>query len=188
MPSPLGISELEEFWDAIRIDRIQITPVEEADGCIESIIEKSLETVALKFPAVLADKYSSESIHKWLTPVLIEFSRVLLHELLVEQRKKDATVLLQLFLEVPTMPALEVKDFLRNLPRETLNRILIRMEKQDRKTGLQALLVLECLFRDQDLTQDYEVERDNDGSLVVTLYVKSQNDSLSFRLRELFSA
>jgi hypothetical protein len=184
MPSP-NISELEEFWDAIRVDRIQMTPVEEADGCIESIIEKSLETVAAKFPDVLASKGNSQI---WLIPALIDFSRLLLHELLVEQRKKDATVLLQLFLEVPTMPAFEVKDFLRNLPRETLNRILIRMEKQDRKTGLQALLVLECLFRDQDLTQDYEVERSSDGSLVVTLYVKSQNDSLSFRLRELFSA
>ena len=174
MPSP-NISEVEEFWDAIRIDRIQLTPVEEADGCIEDIIEKSLKTVNSKFR------------NSRIKSMFIEFSRVLLHELLVEQRKKDATVLLQLFLEVPTMPAFEVKDFLRNLPRETLNRILIRMEKQDRKTGLQALLVLECLFRDQDLTQDYEVERSNDGSLVITLYVKSQNDSLSFRLRELFS-
>ena len=89
------------------------------------------------------------------------------------------------------MPAIEVKGFLRTLPRTLIDRILERLidNNGSRGTGLQALLTLEALYRDSDLDHDYELERDSNGKLVISFQLdRHRNDGpVSFRLRELFT-
>jgi DNA polymerase III delta prime subunit len=197
-----SMDEIEEFWDAIRLERINIKPIEEDSGP-ESVINDAITEMVTKFPTLLYSKCSPAIDHLspdinsrgnfvyYLTMILTEFSRELLKTLMVEQRKKDASVLIQLFLEVPSMPAFEVKEFLRALPRTIIDRILTRLidSNGSRGTGLQALLTLEALYRDSNLDHDYVLERDSDGKLIISFQLdKHRNDGpVSFRLRELFS-
>ncbi|MFA6359070.1 MAG: hypothetical protein WCY09_10530, partial [Candidatus Omnitrophota bacterium] len=198
------VEDIEEFWDAIRLERINIKPIEEDDGP-ESVITDAITKMVSTFPTILyskcspaldqltnpADPSSRGSFVYYLTMILTEFSRELLRTLMVEQRKKDASVLIQLFLEVPSMPALEVKEFLRALPRTIIDRILARLidSNGSRGTGLQALLTLEALYRDSNLDHDYTLERDAEGKLIISFQLDKHRDDgpVSFRLRELFS-
>jgi hypothetical protein len=197
-----SVEDIEEFWDAIRLERINIKPIEEDDGP-ESVITDAITKMVSAFPTILYSKcngaldHLSPDLHSrgsfvyYLTMILTEFSRELLRTLMVEQRKKDASVLIQLFLEVPSMPALEVKEFLRALPRTIIDRILARLidSNGSRGTGLQALLTLEALYRDSNLDHDYTLERDAEGKLIISFQLDKHRDDgpVSFRLRELFS-
>lgn len=197
------MDEIEEFWDAIRLERININKPIEEDSGPESVINDAITEMVTKFPTLLYSKCNPAIDHLspdinsrgnfvyYLTMILTEFSRELLKTLMVEQRKKDASVLIQLFLEVPSMPAFEVKEFLRALPRTIIDRILTRLidSNGSRGTGLQALLTLEALYRDSNLDHDYVLERDSDGKLIISFQLdKHRNDGpVSFRLRELFS-
>ena len=197
-----NIEEIEEFWDAIRLERIQVKPIEEDSGP-ESVISDAIAEMVVKFPSTMYTKCNQALDHLapdpnsrgnfvyYLTQILTEFSRELLKTLMVEQRKKDSSVLIQLFLEVPSMPAVEVKEFLRALPRSIIDRILARLIESNgsRGTGLQALLTLEALYRDSDLDHDYVLEIDSDGKLIISFQLdRHRNDGpISFRLRELFT-
>lgn len=201
---PENIEDIEEFWNVIRLERINIKPIEEDSGP-ESVINDAIAEVVKNFPGILyskcdqvldrlsnpADPNSKGLFVNNITLILTEFSRELLRALMVEQRKKDSSVLIQLFLEVPSMPAIEVKGFLRTLPRTLIDRILERLidNNGSRGTGLQALLTLEALYRDSDLDHDYELERDSNGKLVISFQLdRHRNDGpVSFRLRELFT-
>ncbi len=196
------IEEIEEFWDAIRLEKINVNPIEEDSGP-ESVIEDTIAEMVKNFPMIMYSKCNQALDHLagdmntrgnfvyYLTLVLTEFSRELLKTLMVEQRKKDASVLIQLFLEVPSMPALEVKGFLRALPRTIIDRILARLSDANgrRGTGLQALLTLEALYRDSSLDHDYVLERESDGKLILSFQLdRHRNDGpIRFRLRELFT-
>jgi hypothetical protein len=184
----LDIQEVESFWDAVRVRSIKIQPVEQEDEGPEVIINRALAVVTEKFPAIMDRDFLGASLtSEVLTRVLTAFAREMLTALFEQQRKSDSSVLIQLFLEVPSMSPIEVKAFLRTLPREFVNRILLRLEKNDKKTGLQALLSVEAMYRDQLLHQDYEVERTSEGTLVVTVHPENQGGALSFRLREMFA-
>jgi hypothetical protein len=184
----LDIQEVESFWDAVRVRSIKIQPVEQEDEGPEVIINRALAVVTEKFPAIMDRDFLGASLtSEVLTGVLTAFAREMLTALFEQQRKSDSSVLIQLFLEVPSMSPIEVKAFLRTLPREFVNRILLRLEKNDKKTGLQALLSVEAMYRDQLLHQDYEVERTSEGTLVVTVHPENQGGALSFRLREMFA-
>ena len=200
----LAVEDLEEFWDAVRVERVNVKPIEEDSGP-ESVIEDTITELVKTFPGVMynkcnqaldyltnpADPNSKGNFVYYLTMILTEFSRELLRTLVVEQRKKDASVLIQLFLEVPSMPAIEVKEFLRALPRAIIDKILARLidKNGSRGTGLQALLTLEALYRDSGLDHDYELERDPEGKLIISFQLdRHRNDGpISFRLRELFT-
>jgi DNA polymerase III delta prime subunit len=197
-----SVEDIEEFWDAIRLERINVKPIEEDSGP-ESVIEDTIAHMVKELPMIMYSKCYPALEHLnpdmnsrgnyvyYLTQILTEFSRELLRTLMVEQRKKDASVLIQLFLEVPSMPSLEVKEFLRALPRTIIDRILARLidSNGSRGTGLQALLTLEALYRDSSLDHDYDLERDSDGKLIISFQLdRHRNDGpISFRLRELFS-
>lgn len=180
------IRDLEEFWDAVKVDRVQVRP-EEADGP-ESVIDRALSKLSRDLPDILKKEHAGKTfqVPEHLTEILVTFARELLHNLYLEQQKQDVSVLIQLFLEVPSLPPVDMKDFVRSLPRGLLNRILVRLEERPRKTGLQALLSIETMWRDRSLHQDYEVTKDGEGKLVVTFYPIEHPGPLSFRLRELF--
>ena len=97
-------------------------------------------------------------------------AQAFVHALVDEQKKQDSTVLIQLFLESATSLAPDdLRGFLRALPRDMINRILIGLESQPH-TGLQALLSIEALWRDRSLDRDYEIRREPDGKLVVSFF------------------
>jgi len=181
-----AIQDLEEFWDAVKVDRVQVRP-EEADGP-ETVIDRALSRLSRDLPEILTKEHTGKSfqVPEHLTEILVTFARELLHNLYLEQQKQDVSVLIQLFLEVPGLPALDVKGFVRTLPQDLLNRILVRLEERRRRTGLQALLSIEAMWRDRPLHQDYEVQKDTDGKLVITFFPLEHPGPLSFRLRELF--
>jgi hypothetical protein len=199
-----SVEDIEEFWNAIRLEKVNVKPIEEGSGP-ESVIEDAIAHMVQTFPTVLfsnpkcypalehlaPDMTARGNFAYYFTTILTEFSRELLKTLMVEQRKKDSSVLIQLFLEVPSMPALEVKEFLRALPRTIIDRILARLidNNGSRGTGLQALLTLEALYRDSSLDHDYVLERDSSEKLIISFQLdKHRNDGpISFRLRELFS-
>lgn len=181
-----NIQDLEEFWDVVKVDRIQVRP-EEADGP-EAVIDRALSRLSRDLPDILKKEHTGKTfqVPEHLTEILVTFARELLHNLYLEQQRQDVSVLIQLFLEVPSLPAIDVKDFVRTLPRGLLNRILVRLEERPRRTGLQALLSIESMWRDRTLHQDYEVQKDVEGKLTVTFFPIEHPGPLSFRLRELF--
>jgi hypothetical protein len=180
------IQDLEEFWDVVKVDRVQVCP-EEADGP-EAVIDRALSKLDRDLPGILKKEYTGRTfqVPEHLIAILMIFARKLLNNLYLEQQQQDVSVLIQLFLEVPSLPPIDMKDFIRSLPRDLLNRILVRLEERPRKTGLQALLSIETMWRDRSLHQDYEVHKDGEGKLIVTFYPIEHPGPLSFRLRELF--
>ena len=99
---PKNIEDIEEFWNVIRLERINIKPIEEDSGP-ESVINDAIAEVVKNFPGILyskcdqvldrlsnpADPNSKGLFVNNITLILTEFSRELLRALMVEQRKKD---------------------------------------------------------------------------------------------------
>ena len=186
MSNLVDITDIERCWDSIRIHRVELEP--DAEGP-ESVIDKALERVREELPALLTAATGGKDL---ATPEayiegFITAARLLLHTLVEEQSKQDVSVLVQLFLEVPKKPVADIKDFIRSLPKPILDRILIRLEKTSRRTGLQMLLSLESKFRDNLLHQDYEVTKGLNDQIQIIFYPKEINEPLNFRLRDLFT-
>ena len=186
MSNLVDITDIERCWDAIRIHRVELEP---SAGGPESVIDKALEKVKKELPPLLMAAIGGKDL---ATPEVyvdgfITAARLLLHTLVEEQSKQDVSVLVQLFLEVPRKPVVDVKDFIRSLPKPILDRILIRLESTNRRTGLQMLLSLESKFRDNLLHQDYEITKGLNDQIQIIFYPKEINEPLNFRLRDLFT-
>ena len=186
MPSEVSsMEDIERFWNAVRVHRVEATP--ETKGP-ESVIDIALERLKAELPKKL-DDYLSKKFDdpEVLTNAIVDAFKILLHALLEEQQKQDFSAVIQLFLEVPGKSPVEIKEFLRALPRPLINKILMRMERSKQQCGLQMLLSLEALFRDKELHQDYEVTKEGTNRIVVIFYPKDITGPLSFRLRDMFS-
>lgn len=184
--SPAGpdlSEEMEEFWRDIRVRMVEITP--EAPGP-ESVIDRATERTLKILREPLLAKFSGERLEDpdTLIGILALAMQTYTQVLLEEQQKRDVTSVIQVFLESTELAPEDAKDFLRSLPRAMINRILTRLEGQPH-SGLQALLSIEALWRDRSLDRDYEVRRDPNGKLVVTIYPREEPGGLRFFLREL---
>lgn len=184
MPDITLMDDIERFWNVVRVHRVEATP--ETKGP-ESVIDTALDRLKTELPKVLEGYWDRDlSRHSVFTNAVVDASRILLTALFEEQQKQDISLMVQLFLEVPGKSPIEIKEFLRALPRTLVNKILIRMESNKHQCGLQMMLALEALFRDGSLHQDYEVTKEKDNRLVITFYPKERPGPLSFRLREMF--
>lgn len=179
-----SINDIERFWDVVRVHRVKTES--EVKGP-ESVIDLALDRLKTELPKTL-ERYLNKSLGDPLvfTNAIVDASRIILTTLFEEQQKQDISLMIQLFLEVPGKSPVEIKEFLRALPRTLIDRILIRMERNNQQCGLQMILTLEALFRDGSLHQDYEVTTEGASRLVITFYPKEQQGPLSFRLREMF--
>jgi hypothetical protein len=180
----VDIKDLEEYWRDLRVGRVEFTA--EADGP-ETVIDRAVGRFQEALPEIIKDAefaYGAAGTGP-LTRLLTNSLRVFAHALYEEQRRQDASLLIQLFLEgTGTLAPEDIKGFLQALPRQLIDRILARLEGT--RNGLHALLSLEVLWRDRTLDRDYELRRDQDGKIVVTFYPKEVPVEMSFRLRELF--
>jgi len=178
----IDVSDLEEYWKDVRIRKVEFRP--EAPGP-EAIIDRASDAARGAILHLLTLQGQVVLDAERFTTILVDSMKLFAHALYEEQRRQDATFLIQLFLDgTGDLPSEDVKGFLQALPREVLERILARLEGTGH--GLHALLSLELLWRDELLEQDYELKRDQDGKIVVTFYPKEVSEALSFRLRDLF--
>lgn len=184
MPDVTSMDDIERFWNAVRVHRVEAAP--ETKGP-ESVIDLALDRLRAELPKTLEGYLNKDlnNAHNF-TNAVVDASRILLTALFDEQQKQDISLMIQLFLEVPGKSPIEVKEFLRALPRTIINKVLVRMERNKQQCGLQMLLTLEALFRDGSLHQDYEVTKEMDNRLQIIFYPKEHTGPLSFRLREMF--
>jgi hypothetical protein len=179
-----SMEDIEKFWNAVRVHRVEVSP--EAPSP-ESVIDIALARLKTALPKALEGYLKTDlSDPAVFTNAVVDASKILLTALFEEQQKQDISMMVQLFLEVPGKSPVEIKEFLRALPRTLINKILIRMERAKQQCGLQMMLSLEALFRDKQLHQDYEVTKDMGNRLQIIFYPKETNGPLSFRLRDMF--
>lgn len=184
MPEVTSLEDIERFWDAVRVHRIEVAP--EAKGP-ESVIDLALERLKSELPRILEESSTKDlNTPQDFTNAFVEASRILLNTLFEEQQKQDISLMIQLFLEVPSKNPEEIKEFLRALPQTLINKILLRMERSKHQCGLQMMLSLEALYRDGILHQDYEVTKETDNRIQIIFYPKERTGPLRFRLREMF--
>ena len=186
MPSELSSMEnIERFWNAVRVHRVEATPQSKGP---EAVIDLAIEQLRAELPKVL-DGYLNKKFDDpgVLTNVITDACKILIHALVEEQQKQDISAVIQLYLEGSGMSPVEIKEFLRALPRTLINKILMRMDRNKQQCGLQMMLSLEALFRDKELHQDYEVTMEGTNRIVVIFYPKDITGPLSFRLRDMFS-
>ena len=186
MPKPevSSMEDIERFWSAVRVNRVEASP--ETPGP-ESVIDIALERLKSELPKRLEGHLMCDlSNPEGFTNAVVDASKILLTALFEAQQQQDVSLMLQLFLEVPGKSPVEVKDFLRAIPRTLINKILLRMERSKHQSGLQMMLSLEALFRDSQLHQDYEVTKDTSNRLQIIFYPKETSSPLSFRLRDMF--
>jgi hypothetical protein len=178
------MEDIERFWDAIRLHRVEAAPEEKGP---ESVIDLALDRLRIELPKTL-EGYLNRNLSDpgVFTNAVADASKILLTALFEEQQKQDISLMIQLFLEVPKQSPIEIKEFLRALPRTLINKILLRMEKNHHQNGLQIMLSLEALFRDGLLNQDYEVTKETSNRVQIIFYPKEQKGPLSFRLRDIF--
>jgi hypothetical protein len=179
-----SMRDIERFWDLVRVHRVEATP--EVEGP-ESVIYTALERLRSELPSIL-DGYLNRDLrdHSVFTNAIVDSAKILLTTLFEEQQRQDISLMIQLFLEVPGKDPIEIKGFLRSIPRSLIDRILNRMFSSGKQSGLQMMLTLEALFRDGSLNQDYEVTKDRDNRLQIIFYPKEHTGPLSFRLRDMF--
>jgi hypothetical protein len=184
MPDVSSMDDIERFWDVVRVHRVEVTP--ETKGP-ESVLDIALERLKVELPRVLEGYLNKDlsNAHNY-TNAVVDASKILFTALFEEQQKQDIGLMVQLCLEVPGKNPIEIKEFLRAIPRILINKILLRMEGSKHKNGLQMMLSLEALFRDGQLHQDYEVTKERDNRLQIIFYPKEHTGPLSFRLREMF--
>lgn len=179
-----SMDDIERFWNAVRVHRVEAVP--EVKGP-ESVIDIALDRLKTELPKNLEGYLNRDlSDPSVFTNAIVDASKIILTTLFDEQQKQDISLMIQLFLEVPGKSPVEVKEFLRALPRTLIDKILIRMERNKQWGGLQMMLTLEALFRDNSLHQDYEVTKERDNRLIVIFYPKEHRGPLSFRLRDMF--
>lgn len=188
MPKEVGevssMEDIEKFWNAVRVHRVEASPQTQGP---ESAIDIALERLKVELPKTLEGYLRTDlSDPGVFTNAVVDAAKILLTALFEEQQKQDIGLMIQLFLEVPGRSPVEIKDFLRAIPRTLLNKILLRMERNKQMCGLQMMLSLEALFRDRELHQDYEVTKDTGNRLQIIFYPKETNSPLSFRLRDMF--
>jgi|WetSurMetagenome_2_1015567.scaffolds.fasta_scaffold443589_1 hypothetical protein len=184
MPDVSSMEDIERFWNAVRVHRVEATP--EVKGP-ESALDIALERLKTELPRTL-ERYLNKDLGNVgvFTNAVVDASRILVNALFEEQQKQDISLMIQLFLEVPGKSPVEIKGFMRSLPRTLIDKILSRMELNKQWGGLQMMLTLEALFRDGSLHQDYEVTKETDTRLQIIFYPKERTGPLSFRLREMF--
>jgi hypothetical protein len=179
-----SMADIEKFWNAVRVHRVEVSPSTPGP---ESIIDVVLERLRAELPETLKGYLRTDlSDPGVFTNAVVDASKILLTALFEEQQKQDIGLMIQLFLEVPGRSPVEIKDFLRAIPRTLLNKILLRMDMNKQMCGLQLMLSLEALFRDRELHQDYEVTKDTSNRLQIIFYPKETKSPLSFRLRDMF--
>jgi len=179
-----SMEDIEKFWNAVRVHRVEVSP--EAPGP-ESVIDIALERLRTELPKTLEGYLRTDlSDPDVFTNAVVDASKILLTSLFAEQQKQDVSLMVQLFLEVPGKSPVEIKEFLRAIPRTLVNKIILRMERSKHQSGLQMMLSLEALFRDGQLNQDYEVTKDTSNRLQIIFYPKETRSPLSFRLRDMF--
>lgn len=179
-----SMDDIERFWNAVRVHRVEAAP--EVKGP-ESVIDLALSRLKTDLPSTLSGYLNKDLSHPSVfTDAIVDASKIILTTLFEEQQKQDISLMIQLFLEVPGKSPVEIKEFMRALPRTLINKMLLRMELSKQPCGLQMMLTLEALFRDGSLHQDYEVVKEQENRLTVIFYPKEQKGPLSFRLREMF--
>lgn len=184
MPDIQAMEDIERFWNVVRVHRIEVSPEDKGP---ESVIDLALDRLKTELPKTLEGYLNRDlSDPSVFTNAVVDASKILLTALFDEQQKQDISLMIQLFLEVPGKSPVEIKEFIRSLPRTILNKILLRMEKAKHQNGLQMMLSLEALFRDGQLHQDYEVTKETSNRLQIIFYPKEHSGPLSFRLREMF--
>lgn len=130
-----------------------------------------------------------------LTPELFSSAisqgvRLFMEEWYDEARKHGIGDLIEVVLDSDRdIPILELRGFVRALPRTTIDRVLRSAAGQAR--GLHALLACEAKRRDGEL-DDYELTRDQSGRLVVSFIPHDEGrnpnrDAIVFTLREIFA-
>lgn len=98
----------------------------------------------------------------------------------------DTVGLIEIILSTQGLPANELKQFVRGLPRTLLDRI-IQSKLGAQAGGIHALLALEVLVRD-GRENDYNLVTLPSGGIEVTVNARAHdNKSLSFRLDETFA-
>lgn len=98
----------------------------------------------------------------------------------------DTVGLIEVILSTQGLPAGELKQFVRGLPRTLLDRI-VQSKLGAQAGGIHALLALEVLVRD-GRENDYNLVTLPSGGIEVTVNARAHNNkSLSFRLDETFS-
>jgi hypothetical protein len=183
-PNITSMDDIERFWNEVRVHRVEASP--ETPGP-ESVIDLALERLRTELPKTLKGYLKGNlSDPAVFTNAVVDASKILLTALFDGQQKQDISLMIQLFLEVPGKTPVEIKEFLRAIPRTIINKILLRMERSKHQSGLQMMLSLEALFRDNQLHQDYEVTKDTSNRLQIIFYPKETNSPLSFRLRDMF--
>lgn len=184
MPEVSQMDDIERFWNLVRVHRVEVSP--EAKGP-ESVIDTALDRLKTELPRTLEGYLNRDlSDPSVFTNAVVDAAKIMLTTLFEEQQKQDISLVVQLFLEVPGKSPVEIKEFLRALPRTLVNKILLRMERCKQQNGLQMMLSLEALFRDGQLHQDYEVTKETNNRLQIIFYPKEHKGPLSFRLREMF--
>lgn len=184
MPDVTSIEDIERFWNLVRVHRVEASPEEKGP---ESVIDMALERLQAELPDILRGYFNKNfNDPTMFTNAMVAAAKILLTALYQEQQKQDISLMIQLFLEVPKKSPVEIKDFIRAIPRTIVDKILLRMERMKHQNGLQMMLSLEALYRDGQLHQDYEVTKETDNRLQIIFYPKERSGPLSFRLREMF--
>lgn len=185
------VKDIEEFWQDVRVRSVSLAVREEEAEGPEAVFARASKAFMRVAPSMLRKEFTGKdgTDTDVICAMFARMSEVFISALIEQQKKQDISVVIQLFLEASSVPPEDVKDFLRGLPRGVLNRMLIHAEEtpNGRRSGLHALFSIEALYRDNDLREDYEIGRESDGTLLITMTPNGQSAPLNFRLRELFT-
>ncbi len=158
--------ELESYWkDLAAAQRGPIAPVSGRPGDPKG----SLELAAAKTQWDIAQKYEGAT---YPAAIVEDTIHLILDHWRNDLRSRGPGGLIELVLEDHRLPTEELKRFIRALPQSLMQRIIDSGAASEKARGIHALLSVEHRWRTRqgDFRGDYQLRRDEDGVLLVTVF------------------
>ena len=181
--TPADDSDLAEYWADLRPAPPQVRlsgnnlPSLQEMAVAQTV--QDMQAWAQKSPHLIRNEtFVAELVNRTITTHQDHLTR--------NAKRYDITGLIEVILSVQNLSAIELKGFVRALPRSLLERI-VQADLGATAGGIHALLSLEVLFR-EGRESDYQLTALPSGGIQVSLRPRSRpGEILQFRLDETFS-
>ena len=175
--------DLDHYWSDLRPDPPQVRVTgNNLPSLREMALAKTNQDIqawARQSPHLIrSEAFVAETVNRTIETFWEHLTR--------DSKRYDITGLIEIILSVQNLSALELKAFVRALPRTLLERI-VQADLGATAGGIHALLSLDLLFRNAG-ENDYNLTPLSDGGIQVSLIPRSRpGEILQFRLDETFS-
>ena len=174
--------DLESYWADLREPPPQISL---SRNDLPSILEAATAKTQADILVLLRKNNGEVLTPDLFSSLIAKGTQLFWHHMTTGAKAIDTVGLIEVILSVQNLPAVEMKAFIRALPRTLLERI-VQSELGATAGGIHALLSLEVLYRD-GRENDYALTSVAGGTEVRLTPRARPNEQLQFRLDESFS-